>query len=267
MRARRSWSTITTCPDCTRASPSSMALRSPRTCSRPMARFVDGEPLVGAAPLKDGSRLQMGGQIIECERRSRSDVKKAQELDRDIKKASDYVFSLLPAPLTTGPVRVAWRFVPSAQLGRRRVRLLLARPEHVRVLSRRHLRARRRRGDALGECAERAAPARLAQRRFQEPGGSVVEPELAGFRPTATAGCTSRCAYGVYHIGDRKLTYSSGGHGPAFLVPLDRSAGAAGWRAGPDDRIPSGPDLRRARRPPCRQEARCTCSATAPTRS
>ena len=27
--------------------------------------FVDGEPLVGAAPLKDGSRLQMGGQIIK----------------------------------------------------------------------------------------------------------------------------------------------------------------------------------------------------------
>jgi serine phosphatase RsbU (regulator of sigma subunit) len=29
--------------------------------------------------------------------------------------------------------------------------------------------------------------------------------------------------YGVYNIGERKLTYGTAGHGPAFLVPADRS--------------------------------------------
>ena len=55
--------------------------------------------------------------MLKYERRSRLDVKKAQELERDIRKASDYVLSLLPAPIASGPVRAEWRFVPSAQLG------------------------------------------------------------------------------------------------------------------------------------------------------
>jgi hypothetical protein len=51
----------------------------------------------------------MGGPIIKYERRSRADVKKALELDRDIKKASDYVFSLAAraADDWTGPRGVA----------------------------------------------------------------------------------------------------------------------------------------------------------------
>src|SRR5436189_4947314 len=47
--------------------------------------FVDGEAVSSGVVLKDGARLQMGGQTIKYERRSRNDVKKAQELDRDIK--------------------------------------------------------------------------------------------------------------------------------------------------------------------------------------
>jgi sigma-B regulation protein RsbU (phosphoserine phosphatase) len=59
----------------------------------------------------------MGGQAIKYERRSRQDVKRSEELDRDIRKATDYVWSLLPAPIVNGRVLAEWRFVPSTHLG------------------------------------------------------------------------------------------------------------------------------------------------------
>src|SRR4029077_11269473 len=40
-----------------------------------------------------------------------------QQLAGEINEAAKYVQSLLPPPLTTGPVRTDWRFVPSMDLG------------------------------------------------------------------------------------------------------------------------------------------------------
>ena len=42
--------------------------------------------------------MRMGGQLLTYERRSRRDIDRAEELDRDLQKASNYVFSLLPEP-------------------------------------------------------------------------------------------------------------------------------------------------------------------------
>ena len=54
---------------------------------------------------------------MKYERRSRRDVEKTEDLDRDLRNASNYGLSLLPAPLLTGPVRTEWLYFPSAQLG------------------------------------------------------------------------------------------------------------------------------------------------------
>ena len=67
--------------------------------------------------MREGQVLRVGGQLITYERRSRRDIDRAEELDRDLRRASDYVLSLLPEPLTSGLVRAEWRFVPSTQLG------------------------------------------------------------------------------------------------------------------------------------------------------
>ena len=79
--------------------------------------FVDGERIAGTVRLKEGATIRLGARTLKYERRSRLDVKKAQELERDIRKASDYVHSLLPAPVANGPVLAEWCFVPSTQLG------------------------------------------------------------------------------------------------------------------------------------------------------
>ena len=58
--------------------------------------FVDGTRITGPVPLREGQVLRMGGQLITYERRNRRDIDRAEELDRDLRKASNYVFSLLP---------------------------------------------------------------------------------------------------------------------------------------------------------------------------
>jgi sigma-B regulation protein RsbU (phosphoserine phosphatase) len=40
-----------------------------------------------------------------------------QHLQNEVRRAAEYVRSLLPAPLTAGPARTDWRFVPSESLG------------------------------------------------------------------------------------------------------------------------------------------------------
>src|SRR5262245_44312066 len=47
--------------------------------------FVDGARITDAVKLKESSVLRLGGQAFKYERRSRSDVKRSEELDRDIR--------------------------------------------------------------------------------------------------------------------------------------------------------------------------------------
>ena len=79
--------------------------------------FLDGVRLTEPATLREGQVLRVGGQLLSYERRSRREIDRAEELERDLQRASKYVFSLLPEPITSGPVRAHWRFVPSTQLG------------------------------------------------------------------------------------------------------------------------------------------------------
>jgi phosphoserine phosphatase RsbU/P len=44
-------------------------------------------------------------------------AKSEQHLQNEVRRAAEYVRSLLPAPLTNGPARTDWRFVPSESLG------------------------------------------------------------------------------------------------------------------------------------------------------
>jgi serine phosphatase RsbU (regulator of sigma subunit) len=184
--------------------------------------YLDGEPMSGSAVLKDGSRLQMGGQVLKYERRSRSDVKKAQELDRDIKKASDYVLSLLPAPMASGLVRVAWHFAPSAQLGGDAFGYYWLDPNtfvfYLVDVS----------GHGVGSAMHSVSVLNVLRQRalphvdFTKP-AEVLASLNARFPSDSHGGMYFTMWYGVYDVGTRTLTYGSAGHGPAFLVPADRS--------------------------------------------
>ena len=67
--------------------------------------------------LKEGDGIAWAARFSSTSAAAAATSKKAQELDRDIRKASDYVHSLLPAPSPADRCLPNGCFVPSTQLG------------------------------------------------------------------------------------------------------------------------------------------------------
>ena len=184
--------------------------------------FVDEQRISGTVTLKDGARIRLGGQLIKYERRSRLDVKKAQELERDIRKASDYVLSLLPPPVATGPVCVEWCFVPSAQLGGDAFGYYWLDPGtfvfYLVDVS----------GHGAGSAMHSVSVLNVLRQRalpdvdFTNP-SEVLASLNSRFTSDEHNGLYFTMWYGVYRTEGRVLSYGTAGHGPAILVPSDKS--------------------------------------------
>jgi serine phosphatase RsbU (regulator of sigma subunit) len=183
--------------------------------------FVHTERITTPFTLRDGNVLRVGSQFLKYERRSRGDVKKAQELDRDLRKASNYVLALLPAPITTGPVRAEWRFLPSTQLGGDAfgydwldgdtfVFYLLDVSGHGAGSAMHSV-------TVLNVLRQRALP----NVDFRNP-AEVLASLNTRFQMDGHNGMYFTMWYGVYDKRDRTLSYGSGGHHPAYLIPPDR---------------------------------------------
>jgi serine phosphatase RsbU (regulator of sigma subunit) len=183
--------------------------------------FVDGKQIKGAVKLKDGSVLRMGGQVIKYERRSRQDVKRTQELDRDIRKATDYVWSLLPAPIGNGQVLAEWRFVPSTQLGGDAFGYYWLDAStfvfYLVDVSGHGVGAAMHSVTVLNVLRQRALP----HVDFKNP-AEVLSSLNARFPMDSHNGLYFTMWYGVYNASTRTLAYGSAGHHPAFLVPINR---------------------------------------------
>jgi serine phosphatase RsbU (regulator of sigma subunit) len=184
--------------------------------------FVDGERISGDQLLPVGSMLHIGNHVLKHEVLSREEAERRLEREDDLNGASSYVRSLLPAPITEGPVLTDWVFVPCATLG----------------------------GDAFGYqplpdsrfaiylldvCGHGTGPAMhsvsvlnvLSQQAL--PGAELGNPSDVlrvlnnMFLMDQHAGMYFTMWYGVYSPDDRSLLYASGGHPPAFLVSADRA--------------------------------------------
>jgi len=83
-----------------------------RGASDYLVKFPDRVELV--ARVKHHSRTYL--ESFERQRSYETLIASEKVIAGELAQASRYVYSLLPAPLTTGPVRVDWRFVPSTQL-------------------------------------------------------------------------------------------------------------------------------------------------------
>lgn len=183
--------------------------------------FVHSKRITTPWTLRDGNVLRVGSQMLKYERRSRHDVKHAQELDRDLRKASNYVLSLLPAPLTTGPVRAEWRFLPSTQLGGDAFGYdWLDQDTFVFYLVDVS-------GHGAGSAMHSVTVLNVLRQRalpnvdFRNP-GEVLSSLNTRFQMDGHNGMYFTMWYGVYFAKDRTLSYGSGGHHPAYLVASDR---------------------------------------------
>jgi serine phosphatase RsbU (regulator of sigma subunit) len=185
--------------------------------------FLGGQRLTTPVTLKEGDVLSMGSHLLQYERRSRRDVERTRGLDRDLQKASKYVLSLLPPPLTDGPVLAEWRFVPSMQLGGDAFGYSWLDPNtfafYLLDVSGHGAGSAMHSVTVLNVLRQRALP----QVDFEHP-AEVLGSLNDRFQMDSHGGLYFTMWYGVYRAGDRELTFSSAGHHPAFLVPADKQA-------------------------------------------
>lgn len=185
--------------------------------------YLDGVRLTEPATLREGQVVRMGGQLLTYERRSRRDIDRAEELDRDLQRASNYVFSLLPEPITSGLVRAHWRFVPSTQLGGDAFGYYWLDPQtfafYLLDVS----------GHGAGSAMHSVTVLNVLRQRalpdvdFRSP-AAVLTSLNARFPMDSHGGLFFTMWYGVYDARDRTLRYASAGHHPAFLVTPERQA-------------------------------------------
>ena len=185
--------------------------------------FLDGERLTAPSKLDEGRLLRIGGQYFRYERRSRRDVEREEQLARDLRRASAYVSSLLPAPLTTGPVLAEWRFVPSTQLGGDAFGYYWLDPEtfvfYLIDVS----------GHGVGSAMHSVTVLNVLRQRgllqvdLTDP-ASVLASLNARFQMDGHNGLFFTMWYGVYRPSDRSLVCGAAGHHAAYLVPPDKGA-------------------------------------------
>lgn len=157
------------------------------------------------------------GACLERRRFFRALLETQERLSLELTEAAQYVQSLLPAPVDKGPVRIAWSFQPSTQLGgdgfgyhwldRNRLAIYL-----------------------LDVCGHGVGAALLSVttlniiRSQSIPNVDFGSPSevLTGLNRTfprgSHAGRFTTVWYGVYDLPSRSLVFASAGHPPALLA-------------------------------------------------
>jgi serine phosphatase RsbU (regulator of sigma subunit) len=185
--------------------------------------FVDATRLTQPTVMHEGNVLRVGGQLLKYERRSRLDVERSQALQKDLLKATKYVFSLLPPPLNDGPIRTEWRLVPSAGLGGDAFGYYWLDPQtfvfYLIDVSGHGVGAAMHSVTVLNVLRQRALPGV----DFHNP-AEVLASLNNRFQMETHNGMYFTMWYGVYRPETRMLVYGSAGHNPSYLVPADRSA-------------------------------------------
>lgn len=143
-------------------------------------------------------------------------LKSQQALALDLALAADYVISLLPRPVTAGPVRTRWRYFPSTQLGGDGFGYHWIDPDHFAMY-------------LLDVCGHGVGAALLSVsalnvlRAQNLPNTDFHVPDrvLASLNDTFQMQDHNDLYftiwYGVYNRVTRELRYASGGHPPALL--------------------------------------------------
>jgi serine phosphatase RsbU (regulator of sigma subunit) len=184
--------------------------------------FIDGQRLGTRGLLPVGSVLRVGDHIFRCERRGRREMERAMQERRDLERAATYVRSLLAQPLSDGPMRTEWMFLPSARLGGDAFgyQQLDARTFMIYLLdvSGHGVGAAMHSVSVLNVLRQRAVP----QTDFKDP-VQVVTNLNSMFQMDCHDEQYFTMWYGVYDALDRTVTYASAGHHPAYLVAPDRA--------------------------------------------
>ena len=179
----------------------------------------------GSAILPVGGVLRVGRHKFRHERRTADEVAEAEAAEHDLARAGAYIRSLLPAPISSGDIRVDWCFEPSARVGGdcfgyhalddQRFAMYL-----VDVS-----------GHGTGAALHAVSVMNVLRHRAL-PGVDMRRPAAVlrhlndMFQMDKHGGMYFTLWYGVYDAQRNVLGFASAGHHPAYLVPPQRGTPA-----------------------------------------
>jgi serine phosphatase RsbU (regulator of sigma subunit) len=179
--------------------------------------LVNSKALTTPVALLDGDVVSVGAYQLRYHRRSADLNAEAVAMEGELRDAAAYVESILPAPITQGPVLVEWFYRPSTQLagdafGYQRLddRHFIA---FVLDVS----------GHGIGPALYSVSVANVLRQHllpavdFRDP-SAVIFALNNMFPMEKHNGLFFTIWYGVYDVSTRTLSYASGGHHAAYLV-------------------------------------------------
>lgn len=185
--------------------------------------FVDGQRVTQPVRLTDGCVLRIGRHQFKYERRTRREIELSRDFERSLEGARRYVQSMLPQPITSGPVRTEWLLIPCARLGGDALGYQWIDDDHFAMYLL----------DVSGhgpEAAMLAVGVMNALRQKTLHGTDLRDPAQLVSRLNALFQMEEHNLmyftlwYGVYQLSTRTLSYCSAGQHPAYLVHADATA-------------------------------------------
>ena len=137
-------------------------------------------------------------------------------LNQELADAADYVRTILPEPITEGPIRTDWRFIPSTSLGGDAFGYHMVDENHFAIylidVSGHGVGAALLSVSVMNVLRSQSLP----NTDFKDP-EQVLEALNIAFPGEENNDMFFTIWYGVYRKSTRELTYASGGHPPAIL--------------------------------------------------
>ena len=179
--------------------------------------FVNCERVTAPVALEDGARITIGAHTLSYHRRSQQELAGWEALDRELGEAHDYVLSVLPPPVLTGPVQAEWFYQPCTRLG--------GDAFGYQMLDSRYFAAFMLdvAGHGAGAALYSVTVANVLRQRmlpevdFRDP-GAVIRGLNRMFPMERHNNLFFTMWYGVYDMVDRVVSYATAGHHPAFLL-------------------------------------------------
>jgi serine phosphatase RsbU (regulator of sigma subunit) len=179
--------------------------------------FVDGVRVEGERPLPVSSLLQVGRHALKHELLRPEEVDRHRQFAGELESARRYVQALIPGPISSGPLRTEWCFVPCSVLG-------------GDALGYHELEGGRFAFYVLDVCGHGVASAMHsasvlnAVRGQTLPGADFARPAQVlerlnqTFRMEDHGGMYFTFFYGVLDPAGQRLRYASAGHPPAIVL-------------------------------------------------
>jgi serine phosphatase RsbU (regulator of sigma subunit) len=180
--------------------------------------FVNGRRIDAPVVLEDGALLSVGTYRMRYHRRSEDEAAQADAIERELADAADYVASILPPPIADGPVSAEWFFQPSARLGGDAFGYQMLDDRHFAAL------VLDVAGHGTAAALHSVSVANVLRQRllpaidFRDP-AAVIRSLNRMFPMERHNSLFFTIWYGVYDLADRVLTFATGGHHPACLIP------------------------------------------------